>query len=79
MALSCVSCGACEDACPMSIPVGQVFTMMGNKTQDYFAYTPGLDRNEPLPLQIFKEDEFGEVETPREGAEAPAEETEKNV
>jgi formate dehydrogenase subunit beta len=79
MALSCVSCGACEDACPMSIPVGQVFTMMGNKTQDYFAYTPGIDRNEPLPLQIFKEDEFGEVETPREGAEAPAEEAEKNV
>jgi len=79
MALSCVSCGACEDACPMSIPVGQVFTMMGNKTQEYFAYSPGTDRNEPLPLQIFEEDEFGEVETPREGAEAPKEEAEKNV
>jgi len=79
MALSCVSCGACEDACPMSIPVAQVFTMMGNQTQEYFDYMPGRDRKEPLPLQVFREDEFKEAETPREGAEVPTGEAGKNV
>jgi formate dehydrogenase subunit beta len=79
MALSCVSCGACEDACPMDIPVGQVFTMMGDKTQEFFGYAPGRDRNEPLPLQVFREDEFGEMEAPDEGTEASAGEAEKNV
>jgi formate dehydrogenase subunit beta len=79
MALSCISCGACEDACPMSIPVSQIFTMIGNKTQKDFHYVPGRNREEPLPLQDFVEDEFHEVETPREDKEMPAGEAEKNV
>jgi formate dehydrogenase subunit beta len=79
MTLSCVSCGACEDACPVSIPVAQVFTMMGDRTQKYFDYTPGRDRAEPLPLQTFEESEFEEMEIPREGAETQSGEAGKNV
>lgn len=66
MALSCVSCGACEDACPMSVPVGQIFSMVGDRTQQSFNYVPGNNRAEALPLQSFMEDEFCEVEIPCE-------------
>jgi formate dehydrogenase subunit beta len=79
MVLSCVSCGACEDACPMSIPVAQIFAMVGDQTQKDFNYIPGRNRGEALPLQVFLEDEFSEVETPRKGEETSTEEAEKNV
>jgi formate dehydrogenase subunit beta len=72
MALSCISCGACEDACPMSIPIAQVFTIVGDKTQKDFHYVPGRNREEPLPLQEFVEDELHEVEMPREDEKMPA-------
>jgi formate dehydrogenase subunit beta len=79
MLLSCVSCGACEDACPMSIPVAQVFTALGDRTQDDFKYIPGRDRAESLPLQVFLENEFCEVEIPSECKEPLTAEAEKNV
>ena len=60
MSLSCVGCGMCEDACPVSIEVAQVFNLVGSKTQEVFKYIPGS--KEPLPLKVFKEDEFHEVE-----------------
>jgi len=79
MVLSCVSCGACEDACPMSIPVAQIFSVIGDQTQKDFNYVPGRNRGEPLPLQVFREDEFSEVEIPSEGEETSTGEAEKNV
>jgi formate dehydrogenase subunit beta len=63
----------------MSIPVSQIFTMIGDKTQKDFHYVPGRDREEPLPLQNYVEDEFHEVETPREDEETPAGEAQENV
>jgi formate dehydrogenase (coenzyme F420) beta subunit len=66
MVLSCVSCGACEDACPMNVPVAQIFTMVGDRTQKEFEYIPGRSRTEALPLQSFCREEFCEVETPSE-------------
>ncbi|MDH5385016.1 MAG: 4Fe-4S dicluster domain-containing protein [Candidatus Aminicenantes bacterium] len=66
MVLSCVSCGACEDACPMSIPVAQIFTAVGDQTQKDFNYVPGRNKEESLPLQFYLEDEFCEVEVPSE-------------
>ena len=66
MVLSCVSCGVCEDACPMSIPVAQIFSLVADQTQKSFDYAPGINKEEPLPLQDFLEDEFHEVETPSE-------------
>ena len=62
MSLSCVSCGACEDACPMSIPVAQIFSMIADETQGLFDYVAGRSLEEPLPLKTYEEDEFHEVE-----------------
>jgi len=62
MSLSCVSCGACEDACPTAIPVAQVFSLISNKNQEEFDYVPGRSLDESLPLRKYEEDEFKEVE-----------------
>jgi formate dehydrogenase subunit beta len=55
MAVSCVSCGACEDVCPMSIPVAQVFAMIGEVLQKESDYVPGRSLYEPLPLLTYLE------------------------
>ena len=62
MSVSCVSCGACEDACPVSLPVAQVFSMIADETQGLFEYLAGRNREEPLPMKTFKEDELHEME-----------------
>lgn len=64
MALSCVGCGACEDACPMSINVSQIFSLIADRSQELFNYIPGKSPKEPLPLRVYEEDELHEVETP---------------
>jgi formate dehydrogenase subunit beta len=58
MALSCVACGACEDACPMDVPVGRLFAFVGNRVQADFGYVPGRDREESMPMATFEEDEL---------------------
>lgn len=70
MSLSCVSCGMCEDACPMAIPVAQVFTLVGDRNQEAFDYIPGRSVDEPLPLKTFEEEEFLEVEQSYTGVSA---------
>ena len=62
MSLSCVSCGSCEDACPVSIPVAQIFSMIADQTQGVFDYVAGRSIEEPLPLKTYQEDELHEVE-----------------
>jgi formate dehydrogenase subunit beta len=62
MSHSCVSCGACEDACPVSIPVAQIFSMIADETQGLFDYVSGRDVEEPLPLIAYKEEELHEME-----------------
>ncbi len=64
MILSCITCGTCEDACPMSIPVAQVFSLVADRTQQLFNYKPGTNREEPLPIVIYKEEELHDVEKP---------------
>lgn len=64
MAHACVSCGTCEDACPMDIPVAQLFSLVADQTQKLFQYVPGRDKEEPLPFSVYKEEEFKEVEKP---------------
>ena len=61
MSLSCVSCGQCSDACPVSIPVADIFSYMAGVTQPAFEYTAGRNDGEPLPLRHFREDEVPEV------------------
>ena len=62
MSISCVSCGACEDACSMSIPVSQIFSMIADKTQGLFDYVSGRSLDEPIPIVAYKEEELKEVE-----------------
>ena len=61
MAASCVSCGMCSSACPSEIPVGAIFSAIGEQVQAEFEYTPGRDASEPLPLITFHPDEWTEV------------------
>jgi formate dehydrogenase subunit beta len=61
MSLSCVSCGACEDACPMSIPVAQMFSLASRDTQALFEYVSGRNQEEPVPLVTFNEKELQEL------------------
>jgi len=61
MAHSCVSCGMCSSACPVDIPVGVIFSAVGEQVQAAFSYHPGMDVKEPLPLITFKADEWLEV------------------
>jgi formate dehydrogenase subunit beta len=61
MSLSCVSCGQCSDACPVSIPVADIFSYMAGITQPTFEYTAGRNDGEPLPLRHFREDEVEHV------------------
>lgn len=77
MILSCVSCGTCEDACPMNIPVAQLFSLVADNAQKIFDYIPGRDKDEPLPAVIYQEEELPEVEKPYTHVYVKAEE--KNV
>jgi len=61
MSISCVSCGTCEDACPMSIPVARIFSVISQESQALFDYLPGKSMDEPRPLTTFREEEFQEI------------------
>jgi hypothetical protein len=63
----------------MSIPVSQVFTAVSDQAQEYFHYVPGRAKGEILPLQTYQEDEFGEVETPKEHVKVSSVEEKDNV
>ena len=62
MVFSCVSCGACEDACPVSLPVSQVFGLVGDRVQKVFNYVPGASIEDPLPILVYEEEELKEFE-----------------
>ncbi|MHC1584717.1 MAG: 4Fe-4S dicluster domain-containing protein [Candidatus Syntropharchaeia archaeon] len=56
--VTCVGCGACEDACPKGIPLTRIYPLIAEKVQEVFEYLPGRDIEEPLPLTTYKEDEL---------------------
>jgi len=61
MSASCVSCGMCTSACPSDIPVGAIFSAVGEQVQAAFEYVPGRSVEEPLPLITFQANEWTEV------------------
>jgi len=61
MAISCVGCGLCQEACPNEIPVFRLFHLVGHRVQEIFDYVPGQSLEEELPLVTFKEAELQEV------------------
>lgn len=73
MSLSCVSCGQCEDACPTSVPVSQLFSLVGDKNQKAFKYVSGRSLGEELPLRTYEEKELEEVEQSYSGTLAKEE------
>ncbi|MFA5101949.1 MAG: Coenzyme F420 hydrogenase/dehydrogenase, beta subunit C-terminal domain [Candidatus Thermoplasmatota archaeon] len=61
MILSCVECGLCEQACPNTIPLMEVFIPAAENAQKEFTYHPGKDKTEKIPMIVYREDEFLEV------------------
>jgi formate dehydrogenase (coenzyme F420) beta subunit len=61
MSLSCVSCGQCSDACPVDIPVAEVFSLVGHRTRETFEYSAGRNDGVPLPLRTFLESELAGI------------------
>ena len=61
MSASCVSCGMCTSACPAEIPVGAIFSAIGEQVDQAFNYVPGRDLQEPLPLVTFQANEWTEI------------------
>jgi formate dehydrogenase subunit beta len=62
MASSCVACGLCEQACPMDIPLGRIYSRVGRHVQALFDYVPGRSLEEELPVTTFKEEELPQAE-----------------
>ncbi len=58
MILSCVECGMCEQACPVGIPLMDIIIPIAENAQKEFEYLPGRDPKEPLPMVVYREDEF---------------------
>ena len=61
MILSCVECGLCEQACPNTIPLMNVFIAVAENAQKEFDYHPGKNTSEKIPMIVYREDEFLEV------------------
>jgi formate dehydrogenase subunit beta len=57
----CPSCGACDRACPVEIPLGLLHAKMNKEIYDMFGFEPGTKLDEKPVFQTFKiEDEFGD-------------------
>ncbi len=61
MSTLCVGCGQCSTACPMDLPVMEIFRTAASRTQARFGYIPGRSPEEALPLSVFEDQEFTEL------------------
>jgi len=57
----CPSCGACDRACPVEIPLAMLHRKMNKEIYEMFAFEPGTKLDEKPVFQVFKiEDHFGD-------------------
>lgn len=57
----CTSCGACDRACPVEIPLGLLHSKMNKEIYEMFGFEPGAKLDEKPVFQCFKiEDKFGD-------------------
>jgi ferredoxin len=53
----CVECHACDEACPMEIPLSLLNRKIAREVEDLFGYVSGGDPDVPPPLATFRKDE----------------------
>jgi ferredoxin len=53
----CSDCTACEEACPMGIPLSLLNRKIAKEVEDLFGYKTGQDAETPLPLATFEKEE----------------------
>jgi formate dehydrogenase subunit beta len=53
----CVECHACDQACPMHIPLSLLNRKIAKEVQELFDYVAGSDPEIPPPLATFRKDE----------------------
>ena len=58
----CTACGACEEACPQSIPLTKYFKGTSERLQGVFSYMSGRSFDEEIPYITFLEDELKDAE-----------------
>ncbi|MBC7293729.1 MAG: 4Fe-4S dicluster domain-containing protein [Thermoleophilia bacterium] len=57
----CPSCGACDRACPVEIPLYLLHRKMNKEIYDMFRFEPGTKLDEKPVFQVFRlEDQFGD-------------------
>ncbi len=57
----CPSCGACDRACPVEIPLGLLHAKMNKEIYDMFGFEPGVKLDEKPVFQVFDlKDQFGD-------------------
>ena len=53
----CAGCNACEEACPMGIPLSLLNRKIAKEMESLFGYKTGQDAATPPPLATFRQDE----------------------
>jgi len=53
----CAGCNACEQVCPMDIPLSLIYRKLVKEVETLFSYKAGLDAETPSPLATFEKGE----------------------